>query len=342
MKPFTLLKLFTLFILLLSACTPGSVIIDKEAMDKIYWPGPPESPRIKYQWSLSIISGIESGGLYKLVMGEEGDFTDPQSSPRLLRPYGIYAEGDSLYIADTGAGRVTVIDLKNFKARNITNAGHAEFLSPVGIVAFEGMTYVSDSALQKVFIFDREGRLTGEFQGSFQRPTSLAIDRKRRIIYVSDTIAHVIDRFDLAGAGLGSIGRNGSGEGEFNFPTHLWVDDQGRLYVTDEMNFRIQIFSPEGKFTGMFGAAGDAPQNFERPKGVSTDSDGNVYVVDSLKDTIKIFSREGELLLLFGQEGRSYGEFYLPSGIFINGNDNIYVADTYNGRVQVFQYIKKR
>ncbi|MBI5675412.1 MAG: 6-bladed beta-propeller [Nitrospirae bacterium] len=337
-----LFNLFILFTLVFYACAPGSVIIDKEAMDKIYWPGPPESPRIKYQWSLSIISGRESGGLYKLVMGEEGDFTDPQNSPRLLRPYSIYVDGETLYIADTGAFRVTVIDLKNFRARNITNAGNAEFVSPVGIVAFEGMTYVSDSALKKVFIFDREGRLSGEFQGSFQRPTSLAIDRKRGIIYVSDTVAHVINRFDLAGADLGSIGRNGSGEGEFNFPTHLWVDDQGRLYVTDEMNFRIQIFSPAGDFAGMFGAAGDAPQNFERPKGIATDSDGNVYVADSIKDTIKIFSREGELLLLFGQEGRSYGDFYLPSGIFINANDNIYVADTYNGRVQVFQYLKKK
>lgn len=344
-SPFCYMKLFNLFILftlVFYACAPGSVIIDKEAMDKIYWPGPPESPRIKYQWSLSIISGKKTGGLYELVMGEEGDFTDPRTSARLLRPYGIYADGDSLYIADTGAFRVTVIDLKNFKARNIIDAGKTEFLAPVGIATFEGMTYVCDSALKKVFIFDREGRLSGELQGFFQRPTSLAIDKKRRIIYVSDTLAHVIDKFDLKGAGIGSIGRNGVNEGEFNFPTHLWVDDEGRLYVTDEMNFRIQVFSSEGKFSGMFGVPGDAPQNLRRPKGVATDSDGNVYVVDSIEDTVKIFSRDGELLLLFGKEGRGYGDFYLPSGIFIDAKDFIYIADTYNGRVQVFQYMKKK
>ncbi|MBI5739612.1 MAG: 6-bladed beta-propeller [Nitrospirae bacterium] len=311
-------------------------------MDKIIWPGPPESPRIKYQWSLSIISGKEVGGLLEAVMGEEGDFTDPRSSARLLRPYGIHVEGDSLYISDTGAFRVTVVDLKNFRARNIIDAGKAEFLSPVGIATFEGKTYVSDSALRKVFIFDGEGRLSGELQGPFQRPTSLAIDKKRRIIYVSDTLAHAINKFDLNGAGLGTIGRNGVGKGEFNFPTHLWVDDEGRLYVTDEMNFRIQVFSAEGKFEGMFGVPGDAPQNLRRPKGVATDSDGNVYVVDSIDDKIKIFNRDGELLLVFGKEGRGYGDFYLPSGIFIDANDFIYLADTYNGRVQVFQYIKKR
>lgn len=343
MRIFTSILILT-FILasIVTSCAPGNVKIDKEAMGKIIWPGPPESPRIKYQWSLSNVSGKETDSLYDLVLGKEGDFSDPQTSPRLLRPYGIYVDGDNLYIADTGAFRVTVIDLKNFKARNITNAGSTEFLSPVGIVAFEGMIYVSDSVLKKVFIFDREGRLSGEFQGSFQRPTSLAIDGKKRIIYVSDTLSHVIHRFDLKGADLGIIGGNGSDVGEFNFPTHLWVDNQERLYVTDEMNFRIQIFSPEGEFTGTFGLAGDAPQNLERPKGIATDSDGNVYVVDSLKDTVKIFSRDGELLLWFGKEGRDFGEFYLPSSIFIDGNDNIYVADTYNGRVQVFQYIKKK
>jgi len=44
----------------------------------------------------------------------------------------------------------------------------------------------------------------------------------------------------------GSTGRNGSEAGEFNFPTHIWIDKTGRLSVTDAMNFRIQLFSPDG------------------------------------------------------------------------------------------------
>jgi len=44
-----------------------------------------------------------------------------------------------------------------------------EFLSRIGIVAFRGKIYVSDSTLNKVFIFDAEGRLSGEFQGEFKR-----------------------------------------------------------------------------------------------------------------------------------------------------------------------------
>jgi len=336
------IRILLLALLLTCSCAPSQAIIDKEAMGSIIWPGPPETPRIKYQWSLSIVSGKEKAGLVELVMGDEGDFADPRTSPRLLRPYSIFVDGENLYVADTGAYRVTVIDLKNFKTRNITNAGQTEFLSPVGVVVFEGLIYVSDSILKKVFIFDKEGRLSGEFQGAFGRPTSLAIDRNKRTIYVADALANMIYGFDLKGVRLSSIGGNGSEEGEFNFPTHIWVDDQGKIYVTDELNFRIQVLSPEGKFIGMFGGPGDAHQNFERPKGIATDSDGNVYVVDSMKDTVKIFTIKGELLMFFGQEGRAYGDFYLPSGIFIDGNDNIYVADTYNGRIQVFQYIKKK
>jgi len=200
---------------------------------------------------------------------------------------------------------------------------------------------VSDSLLKKVFIFDAAGKPAGTFEGEFERPTGLGLDARNGLVYVADTIAHTVSVHDASGRRLGSIGRHGTDTGEFNFPTHLWVDNAGDLYVVDSMNFRIQIFSGGKTFAAAFGMTGDAYGNLEKPKGIAVDSQGNTYVVDSIRDMVKIFDREGRLLLFFGGQGQDYGQLWLPSGIFIR-NDVIYIADTYNGRIQAFRYMGPR
>ena len=48
--------------------------------------------------------------------------------------------------------------------------------------------------------------------------------------------------FDLSGKFLKTFGKNGSGIGEFHFPTSTAVLSDGRIAVTDWGNCRIQIF----------------------------------------------------------------------------------------------------
>ena len=340
-RAYRTILLISLFCLSAS-CTSHKAVIDRSAMEKILWPGPPEQPRISFLWSVSELSGGIGSRATNIFAGDE-DATDPQSSQRLLGPYGIFIDEQGLlYITDPGAYRLTIIDPKDGDSRNINAAGREDFRSPIGVIGFGNRIFVSDSRLRKVFILDSSGKQAGIFEGDFERPTALALDAGRKLIYVTDTPAHKVYRYTTEGKRLGSIGENGSGKGEFNFPTHLWVDRNGKLFVTDSLNFRIQIFSPDGSWEGMFGMLGDTYGDLERPKGVATDSDGNVYVVDAIKDMVKIFSREGALLLFFGSQGREYGQFWLPSGIFIDNNDYIYVTDTYNGRVQVFKYLGRR
>jgi hypothetical protein len=114
---------------------------------------------------------------------------------------------------------------------------------------------------------------------------------------VADTYAHDIKVFDDAGALLHVIGRRGSADGEFNFPTHLaWA--QGELYVTDTLNNRIQVLGAEGQvLQRKFGERGLQLGQLVRPKGVSVDGEGNVYVVESYYDSLLVFSPRGEFLL---------------------------------------------
>lgn len=331
--------LMIVIILSLISCASPKAFIDQDAMDKIYWPGPPEKPRISYLWSIATGSNDPGERAYHFLAGSEG-YTDPRSSSRLLRPYGLFVDDqDLIYITDPGAARVTIINPKDGEIRYLVNAGSDEFRYPIGIAVFQERIYVSDSLLKKVFILDKGGKFIGTFEGLFERPTGMALDAVRRRIYVADTKADTIYRYNLEGQRLGSIGKSGSGEGEFHFPAHLWVDQSGDLFVTDTLNFRVQRFTADGIFRSMFGRLGDAHGDLDKPKGIATDSAGNIYVVDSIKDTIKIFSPAGELLLFFGQQGKNYGEFWLPSGIFMDRQDRLFVADTFNSRIQVFRYL---
>lgn len=331
----------------LTACAPPRAFIDKSAMGQIVWPGHPEKPRVQYLWNINkIASAGEDGkkGFVDVALGEvSGDVSDPGTSNTLMRPYGVFVDSnEKLYVTDPGAFRVTIIDIKTAKVINIYGTGKDGFLSPIGVVADNGgRIYISDSGLKKVFVFDEKGDYLFQFEGEFKRPTGMAIDIKSSRIYLSDTLEHKVYLYSLEGKRLGSLGKPGSMTGEFNFPTHLFVDKDGFLYVTDAMNFRVQIFNPEGTFVGKVGSPNDAYSDLDKPKGVAVDTRGNIYVVDSIQDTVKIFDRDSSLLLSFGQKGFIYGNLYLPSGIFIDQKNIIYVADTYNMRVQAFQFLEE-
>ena len=226
--------------------------------------------------------------------------------------------------------------MKKKEYSRIGKVGENVLVSPVGVSMGPDSLFVTDSALGKVFILDREGKLKGTID-ELQRPTGIAYEAGSDRLYISDTMEHIIAVFDKNGKKLFTFGKRGVGDGEFNYPTHLYLSD-GKLTVNDAMNFRLQTFDREGKHLFTFGTHGDATGYFSSPKGVARDSDGHFYVVDALFNAVQIFDSKGKYLLTFGKHGSGAGDMWLPSGIFIKDN-NIYVADSFNQRVQVFQYL---
>ncbi|MDA8241062.1 MAG: 6-bladed beta-propeller [Nitrospiraceae bacterium] len=326
---------------LTASCAPAyKARFDMTSSRGIVWPGKPEKPRVVYLWSLQDVAGEQGkGGLLAAAAGEE-EVSDPQRSPVLLRPQGVYADEERLYVADPGAGRVTVVDRKTMDVMQILDTDTVSLSYPLSVVASQdGTIFVSDADLGKVIAYSPGGKFLRYFEGEIQRPAGLAIDRRRGIVYVVDTMGHTVYRYGTDGKRLGSIGRRGEGDGEFNYPTYAFADRKGQLYVTDFLNFRVQMFHPDGTFAGKLGLQGDSYDALDKPKGVAADSEGNIYIVDDGKDMVKIFDREGRLLLFFGGTGHGYGDFYLPTGIFIDDKNMIYVADTVNMRIQAFQLL---
>lgn len=315
-------------------------IVRERTEINLVWPEPPLRPRIRFIRAVARPSdlGIETsffGRLLEIVAGKKEGW--------LIRPTGVAANERAIFIADAGAQALWILHPQAGQFRKIQDAGGERLISPVAVaLGPKNRIYVADSYLARVFVYDTDGRPTASIAlPNLRRPAGLAYDALGNHLYVADSAAHRIWIFSGDGKPLRAIGQRGTGDGEFNFPTHVAVDRTGNLYVTDALNFRVQAFDIDGQFMRYFGRHGDSSGDFARPKGVAIDSEGHIYVVDALFDAVQIFDRRGRYLLTFGERGIRPGQFWLPGGLFIDGGDRIYVADAYNQRIQIFQYLKE-
>ncbi len=312
--------------------------------DDPFWPAPPELPRVRYVGSLSTDQDLKPEKSLFTRVGESlfGD----EAAQGMLSPYALCTDGgDRLFVADSNAQVVHVFDLATRQYARWAPPGPdgepGRFSQPAG-VAYDpaGRLIVSDSVEGSLVVFDDQGVYLGRIgEASLKRPAGLAIDPDRQRLFVADVPTHQVVVMTLEGELIRRLGQRGAGPGEFNFPTNVAVDSEGRLYVSDSLNFRVQMFDVELRPTRQIGRGGNLPGYFSQPKGVSVDQDGHMYVVDAHFEAVQIFDATGRLLLTFGEEGRGPGQFWLPAGIFIDPSNRIWIADTYNRRVQVFDYL---
>jgi hypothetical protein len=308
------------------------------ALEPRVWPSPPLQPRIRL---LRTVARPADLGIRPSFWQRVGKVFTGKQEEWFIRPIGVAATGQALYVADPGAQAVWILKPAARRFRRLREAGQQRLISPVAVALGQHeQLYLADSFLAKVFVYDADEKLQGTIaDATLQRPAGLAYDAARDRLYVADSAAHRVWIFTGDGRPLGAIGQRGTGNGEFNFPTYVTVDDAGILYVTDSMGFRVQFFSPGGAFAGQFGKHGDTSGDFARPKGIAVDSEGHIYVVEALFDSVQIFDRQGQFLLFFGERGLAPGQFWLPGGIYIDAQDRIYVADAYNQRIQIFEYL---
>lgn len=345
----TLVFILFIYCLILTAagCTttgsqPTVFGINTENLN-IVWPPPPQIPRIQYLGSIATFSdpGVQRSWFSKTL---DVFFGKEEPKGTMLKPYGVFADAKRIYATDTGLHLLHIFDLQEKKYLQIKNAKEQKLVSPIGVtVESNGDIYLTDSVLRKVFIFDKEGNYLGEIGSPeiFLRPAGIALDEDR--VYIVDTHGHRVLVFSKKERTLlFSFGKNGRMEGDFNYPTNIFIGKDRLLYVTDSMNFRVQIFNRDGKVLSGFGKHGDGSGDFSKPKGIAVDSEGHIYIADAHFDNVQIFDRDGKLLLVFGNTGRRAGEMILPAGIFIDEMDRIYVVDSYNKRIQIFQYLKEQ
>lgn len=296
---------------------------------------PPGKNRV--EWIRQYPSARHEG---RSLMEKLGALVLGKKATPLVKPVAAIQVQNELWALGQGNGAICRINGSKITA--IAGRGHPTFPSLVSICTLKDSgVLVSDSFLEQVLFISSGTDEPIPFNSTIplQRPTGIAYCSITDQVWIVETGVHRVSIFNPDGTYIKSIGERGSEPGTFNFPTHITIDDQGKVFVVDALNYRIQIFDFSGKLLSAFGKQGTTSGSLARPKGIATDSHGNIYVADALFHCIQIFNGKGELLYYFGNQGTGREQFWMPAGLFIDEEDKIYVSDSYNNRIQVFQMI---
>lgn len=302
---------------------------------KLSWPPMPNPKKVEYLGTLRQFTPV-GRSLGTILFGQS-------QAGKIVKPVAIAVGADGrMAVVDAGKRGVHFFIPSQQKYVLLSKAGVDNLSSPVS-VTFDGNLnlLVSDSVLNKVFVFDDRGNYAKEVappkHQAFVRATGLAYQEIGNQLYVVDSKMNQIAIFNDQGQYVKSFGKRGAGNGELNIPTHIASGPDGKIYVNDAMNFRAQVFTAQGKFVSLFGHHGNGSGDFAMPKGIAVDRQGVVYVAETLFDNIQMFSIQGDYLLSLGAKGDKPAEFWMPSGLFIDRDNKLYVCDTYNQRIQIFQ-----
>ena len=177
----------------------------------------------------------------------------------------------------------------------------------------EGRIIVSDTASNKLFVFDSCGTLLheigreGKDQGEMKTPLCVTVDSHDNI-GVCDSGNGRVQIFKRDSTFKFSFG--GEQDGEAMYPVSIQFNSQGHIIVA-ESSLWFSSYRP----------LPEPPGGFDEANAV---------------ECVKIFSRDGQLLQKFGEPGQDRGQFWAVIAIAVDSWDHIWVADFTYGCVQVF------
>jgi hypothetical protein len=157
-------------------------------------------------------------------------------------------------------------------------------------------------------------------------------------IFIADGNNRIVLVRNMLGAGWATFGSTGNGVGQFNFPSGMALDAQGRIYICDYFNNRIvRINDITGAGWVEFGTFGSGANQFDNPYKIAIDSLGRIYVTDSGNNrVVRIDDMTGTNWVAFGTVGNGANQFSEPIGIAIDSSDRVYVTDWQNDRIARF------
>ncbi len=305
------------------------------------------------------IQKFDPDGNYKTGWGGLGDGNGMFKAPTDVAT----APDGSLYVADNENHRIQKFNANGEFIRSWGEFGNEDgkFIYPAGItVDEEGVVYVTDTAhpwsaagqSESLFgsdLSDLDPELLELLGWGWYTDLSdiewdpellelWGVDSVEDLFPDVETLANQrIQKFSADGVFLDKWGIAGKGDGEFDFPTGIAVDNNGNVYVADSGNDCVQKFTGKlHQFAVKFGMGGIEPGKFSIPQGVAVDSNKYVYVADNQNNRIQKFDAEGKFEYTWGTHGSGDGEFSGLSGITASNDGFVYVIDYWNNRIQKF------
>ncbi|XP_022810514.1 E3 ubiquitin-protein ligase TRIM71-like [Stylophora pistillata] len=202
----------------------------------------------------------------------------------------------------------------------------------------EGTIAVSDIEKHCILIFDKDGNFVRKCgcHGQLKEPAGVTFLNNDELL-VLDEKNHCIQQFNVqTGNFVKSFGKEGTGDGEFQSPQGICVNDKGHIVVVDLSHIRIQVLNKDGTFMFKFGD--NAHGKLDTPSGCIYHK--NKFIVSDIENhCLKVFDSSGKFLYKFGEEGEADGQFSFPWGLCIEkygDHHSLLVCDFSNGRIQQF------
>ena len=134
-----------------------------------------------------------------------------------------------------------------------------QFSNPFGVSVhyLTGNIFVADMSNNRVQVFDKDGKYLykfGDKDGAGKMENPVCIDFFQNKVFVSQATSDCLLVYDLNGTFLQQIGTQGEGEGQFNNPHGITINQSdGEIFVCDRSNHRVQLFSKDLQFKSQFG-----------------------------------------------------------------------------------------
>lgn len=269
----------------------------------------------------------------------------------VARPLGVAVSptGDRIYVTESDGLRETKVFDRDGRPLGAVKPPDTEpaTRTPVYVAASpQGKVYVSDRQAHAVHIYSPAGDYLGrvkppdEDDGSWS-PLALNFDVGGNLM-VTDVSPgrHGVVIFGPDGSLLRRFGREGSGDGEFNYPNGVIADLKGRILVADSNNGRVAVFDPSAQPLWSFRGR-EVGVSLGLPRGLAIDDRNRLYVADTMNHNVLIFEigeREARLLSTIGTNGIENGQFNFPNGLALDRSGRLYITDRENNRVQVWAY----
>ena len=188
----------------------------------------------------------------------------------------------------------------------------------------EQNVWTTDVGHHLVRKFDHEGTLLmtlgregmpGAGPDRFNQPTDVAVTPSGEFL-VSDGYGNSrVVLFSKDGRYLKEWGTKGEGEGQFNLPHDIVLDEDGRVYVGDRENDRVQVFDQDGRLLRVW------PTTLIGPAVFYVDRDDVVYIPEHNGGMVSVLTLEGERLAQWGDP-----TFRSCHGIWGDSRGDLYVV----------------
>jgi DNA-binding beta-propeller fold protein YncE len=258
----------------------------------------------------------------------KGRLTQVGEIPTPGRPFDVCFDSDNqLYVTDFDSSRVYVYspDDSLLLSFGIEGRAYGELYQPTGIEVIDArapynrnkddFVVVTDKYGTRVSKFSRHGRFMGSILASDVGLVDahflyVAVDYFGSI-YVTDEMNNQIHKFDHNLSYIISVGRTGTGQGEFLSPRGITIWRRyGQVFVAEERGGQYLWLAADGFVVGCF------PRRFSKDRPGTTLA---VYLTDEARIFITIMNQQGEKIRDFIEGIRRVPGEYL---VVWDGRDN--------------------